>query len=79
MMMMLKFVEHKFLRAKIEQQPSRGKAYEHDLFHSTWRKTLFYDKNSWTLVWAWFLANSEFVVFLSFAILLKRIFIKNSG
>ena len=39
MMMMLKFVEHKFLRAKIEQQPSRGKAYEHDLFHSTWQKT----------------------------------------
>ena len=46
MMMMLKFVEHKFLRAKIEQQPSRGKAYQHDLFHSTWQKTLFYDRNS---------------------------------
>ena len=24
----LKFVEHKFLRAKFEQQPSRGKSYE---------------------------------------------------
>ena len=38
MMMMIKFVEHKFLRAKFEQQPSRGKAYEHDLSHSTWQK-----------------------------------------
>ena len=38
MMMMIKFVEHKFLCAKFEQQTSRGKAYEHDLSHSTWQK-----------------------------------------
>ena len=38
MMMMLKFVKHKFLLAKIEQQPSRRKAYENDFFHSTWKK-----------------------------------------
>ena len=43
---------------------------EHDL------KNLFCDRNSWTLVWAWFLANSYPLEFLSFAILLKIIFIK---
>ena len=37
---------------------------EHGLFHSTWLKNLFYGRNSWMLVWSWFL------------ILLKRIFIK---
>ena len=39
-------------------------------------KNLFCDRNSWTLVWAWFLAHSYPLEFLSFAILLKRIFIK---
>ena len=38
MMMILKFAERKFLRAKFEQQPSRGKAYKYDLFHSTLQK-----------------------------------------
>ena len=39
-------------------------------------KNLFCDRNSWTLVWAWFLAHSYPLEFLSFAILLIRIFIK---
>ena len=57
----VEFIENKFLCAKFEQQPSRGKAYE---ICNSWplsqhiAKNLFYDMNSWTLIWAWFLDNS---------------------
>lgn len=76
MIVMVKFIEHTFYEQKNKQQPSRGQAYSTCNSMSSFiaHDTCFDGRNSWKLVWTWFLGNSQSLVFLSFATLLKRIF-----
>ena len=74
MMMMLKFVEHNSnsnLRGKRLTKFAMAWPKKPQISKSHLQKT-FDDRNSWTLVWWWFLGNFRSLVFLSFAIPLKK-------